>query len=139
MVSFNQQLRPNRQNTRQSLACLGFVFGLILTLLSGCSSTVKSSASGQNPHDIKPIVKPPTVIAADPSWFACKTDGDCQVREGVCGEEQALNKLYTTQFFSYRDQMSRTVDCINKAVDSTQHTAQCVKQRCSLNPPDHQP
>jgi hypothetical protein len=139
MVSFNQQQNQNHQNARQSLAGVGLAYGLMIVLLSGCSSAVNSSASGQNPHDIKPIVKPPTVIAADPSWFACKTDEDCQVREGVCGEEQALNKLYTTQFFSYRDQMSRTVDCINKAVDSTHHTAQCIKHRCSLNPPDHQP
>ena len=140
MISFGKEdqtpapkaIRAKHSTARRNLTA---ILGLSLLLLTGCHSSVKSSAINQDPHDIKPIVKPPAVAAADPSWFGCQADSDCTVKEGVCGEDQAVNTQYVTQFFSYRDQMSRTVGCIKQALESTPHTAQCVQHRCSLNPP----
>ena len=118
---------------------VGLILMLSLTAATGCSSAVNPNSTGTNLHKIKPIVQPPVVIAAYPTWFACKTEQDCTVAEGLCGIDQAVNKTFTTQFFSYRDDMERSTGCIDKAVDTPVHTARCVQHRCMLNPSDHQP
>jgi len=117
----------------------GLILALSLTTATGCKTSVNPGSTGANLHNIKPIVTPPTVIAADPSWFACKADQDCNVEEGVCGIDEAVNRNFTTQFLSYRDDMERSVGCIDKAAGDPVHTARCVSHRCVLNPPNHQP
>lgn len=129
----------NRQTRSGQAIQVALAFVLSLVLLTGCRASVKSGAAGTDPSNIKPIVEPPTVVAADPSWFSCKIDKDCMVEEGVCGSDQAVNKAFTTNFYSYRDDMERSVGCINDAPETQIHTAKCVQHRCSLNPPRHRP
>ncbi len=127
------QLRRERCGNRAVCLLVG-LFGLILagSILVGCRAKV-GPGSGATATDVKPAR--PAVVQADPAWFACRSDADCQVEKGLCYAPQAVNKAFVAQFQLYRDQMNQQIDCTVLAPVSAVAKAQCVKQRCAIRKP----
>lgn len=132
-----QAKQPNKYTQKAWLAALL----LSLTFSAGCATVHNPSNAGMSPTGQTNSTPPatPNVIQATPTWFACKTDTDCVITEGVCAADQAVNSDYLKPFSNYRASMDQSVECSSKAQEETKHTAQCVQHRCSLNPPNHQP
>ena len=112
------------------LAALAFVL-VALILLGGCKAKIAPELGAQNAG--KPVR--PQVVQADPAWFGCKADTDCQVEKGLCDSPQAVNKAFLSLFQIYRDHMNQQVDCTVFAPVVVNAKAQCVKQRCAIQKP----
>lgn len=104
---------------------------VVLSLLGGCKAKIAPELGAQNAG--KPIR--PEVVQANPAWFGCKADADCQVEKGLCDSPQAVNKAFISLFQTYRDHMNQQVDCTVFAPALVNIKAQCVKQRCAIQKP----
>ncbi|WP_303673435.1 hypothetical protein [Vampirovibrio chlorellavorus] len=78
----------------------------------------------------------PEVIAAKPSWFACRKDADCVVAKGPCGQYQAVNLNFLTDFAVFSQRMGQMIACESAKTKKQEATpsVQCLKSRCSLSP-----
>ena len=127
--------------TRTKKGWLSGLLLLSLVLYSGCNATISPKGSENNTSATQQTASSESaVIEASPEWFGCKASTDCTVVTGVCSADEAVNQQHVDAFYSYRDKMNKSVQCTNKASSKgLTHQAQCVKRRCSLNPPDQQP
>lgn len=106
-----------------------------LGLMSGCSvhQSVRPTleATGGN----RATTHSEALIEAQPAWFGCRTDNDCQVERGVCNEVQGVNKAFLEPFRQYRDKMSQSVECVNAPLQVAVGPSKCVVHRCTVNVP----
>jgi hypothetical protein len=65
-------------------------------------------------------------VIAHPSWFACKSDWDCIVAEGNCGENFAVNKNFVR--FMKQDEPDKPCTNIPKYPDNL--IAVCKNHQC---------
>jgi|GEM_PF-2831288 len=119
---------------KRAICLLIGLSGLLLfgSVLAGCRAKV-GPGPGAVATDVKPVR--PAVVQAEPTWFACRSDNDCQVEKGLCYAPQAVNKAFIPQFKVYRDQMNQQIDCTVLAPVSAASKAQCVKRRCAIQKP----
>ena len=115
---------------------------LVVGLLTGCGSQQQQQQTGQSPYTgtttgtatttSGPVSTPnQTVIQADPAWFGCRVDSDCQVERGVCNELQGVNHSYVDAFRDYRLKMSQSMQCEDEKLRMTSPgSVQCVEHRC---------
>ncbi|HEY9687978.1 MAG TPA: hypothetical protein V6C52_13465 [Coleofasciculaceae cyanobacterium] len=105
---------------------------LPVALLAGCNVTASRQST---PPEARQPAEPEdssATLRAEPYWFSCRSDADCVVETGVCGQPQALNKNFVTQYRDFRVRLEQMVDCIARPVSSPQTQAHCVKQRCAI-------
>lgn len=78
----------------------------------------------------------PEVLSAKPTWFACRKDADCVVAKGPCGQNQAVNRNFLTDFAVFSQRMGQMIACESSTAKKQEATpsVQCLKSRCSLSP-----
>lgn len=95
----------------------------------------RSVVSQEKPVPEQSAPARPEVIAAKPSWFACRKDSDCVVAKGPCGQAQAVNLNFLTDFAVFSQRMGQMIACESTTGrKESQPSAQCLKSRCSLTP-----
>jgi hypothetical protein len=95
----------------------------------------RSSVPLETPTPEQSASARPAVVAAKPSWFGCRKDADCVVAKGPCGQPQAVNLNFLTDFAVFSQRMGQMIDCASGAAKKeAQPSVQCLKSRCSLTP-----
>lgn len=72
------------------------------------------------------------VVEAKPEWFGCKTDADCTVETGLCGQPQGVNRSFVMPFQQYRERMEQVIRCMPNTESAAKEEATCLKQRCAV-------
>ncbi len=117
---------------------------VLLAITTFCAGCVRESVgnsplaqppgrSGPMPEQTPPAA--PEVISAKPTWFACRKDAECVVAKGPCGQNQAVNVNFLTDFAVFSQRMGQMISCESTtAKKQTTPSVQCLKSRCSLSP-----
>ncbi len=126
---------------RQRMVAMGLF--ILVCGMTGCASHDATHSELAEPAGTTAAIpesdpsKQPDLVEADPAWFACQQNMDCQVVEGMCGEPQAINIHFLTDYSGYRNRMNQMVECAVKGKgtrQATQKPPKCLENRCVLEP-----